>query len=791
MAGVLILVCPEGGHARATMSLTTALPNEMHTLRLVTSRNWIDLSIGTAIYLDDIRAKTRLEPGEHFLSFIPGMSPYIVTVERNREGKAAIIEMEAVGAVGDMTLTTPYTEDQLRDLRLAQIGDVRWVWVRGVAPHAVVRRGNNSWSFQAWRADDGPFLPENLDAVTVTPDGRHGEVNLEFSEDVLDEGHVGALWRIAHQGQVADATLNSADSFTESIRVVGVEDDRKFPVVITGTFSGTLTLQRSFGAPDDWRDWKTYTAAGSTIEDDGFDNQIVYYRIGFKAGQYTSGSAVCALTFAIGETVGVVRIVEVFDAQNALADVIETLGATTATRTWSEGAWSTLRGWPEAGVLADGRLQLVRGTDFFASGPDDFIAFSTGSEDDDGIARVMALQNVAPPEWIKHIGRTLVGTQGSEPQIRSSAFDEPITPANMTLRELSNVGSANIDAVVYNGQVVFVDRTGMNLFALTYDPDTTSFTPLHLNRLHEDIAGAGGFLDMALQAKPSPRFWLPCADGQMVVLTFEPAEQVVSFARIITSLTTDGDDDIRLAARDKFESVCSIPSGGREDWVHALVRREIDGEVIRCHERFEPLKWWDGRSPTAAERAAACRVHCGVFYDGAAARFISGLDHLLGETVAVWGDGADVGEFEVETLGAEAGALAGEIGVDLGAGIEVETAWIGLPYTGRRKSTRLPYGAQIGSAVGEVERFDHIAALIYKTQPGSLHFGWAFDDMKRLADLRYGFSMDGAPDLFTGVSKFALNSGHLRDPRLCIEMVGAGPAAVLGIVLQGEAHENL
>jgi hypothetical protein len=64
---------------------------------------------------------------------------------------------------------------------------------------------------------------------------------------------------------------------------------------ITGTFVGTVTVQRAAGTiaksaiqATDWFDDSTYTAGASMTGVEGYHH---WYRATFKTGEYTSGSA--------------------------------------------------------------------------------------------------------------------------------------------------------------------------------------------------------------------------------------------------------------------------------------------------------------------------------------------------------------------------------------------------------------------------------------------------------------------------------------------------------------------
>tara|TARA_R110000744_G_scaffold179186_1_gene298177 strand:+ start:48 stop:353 length:306 start_codon:yes stop_codon:yes gene_type:complete len=84
------------------------------------------------------------------------------------------------------------------------------------------------------------------------------------------------------------ASLTAQNTFTDWIY-----STKDFNLSISGTFAGTITVQRSFdpaNADTTARDVDTFTAP---IETYGFEpSGVAIYRAGFKTGQYTSGTAV-------------------------------------------------------------------------------------------------------------------------------------------------------------------------------------------------------------------------------------------------------------------------------------------------------------------------------------------------------------------------------------------------------------------------------------------------------------------------------------------------------------------
>ena len=85
---------------------------------------------------------------------------------------------------------------------------------------------------------------------------------------------------------IASANIAAQNTFTTPVRLEGYLN-----VSISGTFSATVTVQRSIDNAT-WVDVDTWTAP---TEDYGFEPELMWYRIGVKTGQYTSGTAVVRL----------------------------------------------------------------------------------------------------------------------------------------------------------------------------------------------------------------------------------------------------------------------------------------------------------------------------------------------------------------------------------------------------------------------------------------------------------------------------------------------------------------
>ena len=83
--------------------------------------------------------------------------------------------------------------------------------------------------------------------------------------------------------------INSDNLFTDSVELSG-----HFNVSISGTWSGILTVRRSFDAGNTWFDVKTFT---TNAQEYGFEPEAgVFYCIGSKVGEFTSGATTVRLS---------------------------------------------------------------------------------------------------------------------------------------------------------------------------------------------------------------------------------------------------------------------------------------------------------------------------------------------------------------------------------------------------------------------------------------------------------------------------------------------------------------
>lgn len=534
-----------------------------HAVHISVARGPVLLSVGSSIAGDDYIRETELGTGEHSLAFTPSSTFYVTLF--SRLDRIVLVDSATIESAGAMSVTTPWLTADLRRIRWDQSADVLFVACKGYQQRRIERRAARSWSVVLYQPTDGPFRAENVGPITITPSGLTGNITLAASQPLFKSTQVGALFRLTSEGQAVSEDVTAEDVFSDEIRVTNVGESRRFTITRAGTWSATVTLQRSIGEVGLWEDVEQYTTNDSITYADELDNQIVYYRIGVKTGDFTSGTAELALFYPLGSITGVVRVTAFTNSTTVSAEVLSELGGTEATDVWSEGAWSDYRGWPTTVVLAEGRLWWMGKNGVVGSISDAYESFDQDFEGDAGpINRTIGSGPVDDIQWAAAVRRLLVGAEGAEMTLRSSALDEPLTPTNFNIKDVSSQGSAEVPAVKVDNRVIFVQRSGTRVYELGYALDSGDYDIGDLTAIVPEI-GSPGIVAIAIQRQPDTRLHCLRADGTVALAVIDRKEEVLAWEEI----ETDGE----------IEDIVILPGVG-EDVVYYVVNRALGSSGV-------------------------------------------------------------------------------------------------------------------------------------------------------------------------------------------------------------------
>lgn len=221
--------------------------------------------------------------------------------------------------------------------------------------------------------------------------------------------------------------------------------------------------------------------------------------------------------------------------------------ATGATLDWALGLFSDTDG-PRAVRFHDGRLWYA-GTRMspdviVGSVSDDYDNFDRGTnfgstptigEDDKAIVRRVQGGRLQTVLWMASMSNYLIiGSAGGE--FRLFASDNGVmTPTNTVVRSATTRGSAYLNPIQTDSQILFTHQSKREFFELKYDVVKDNFASRNLLLLGEDIPdidenGLGGLLRSTFQETPDRTVWLVHGDGSLVSLTYEPDQKVIAAA---------------------------------------------------------------------------------------------------------------------------------------------------------------------------------------------------------------------------------------------------------------------
>ena len=776
--GVLTLQTPDRGAttlAKRSDTVSGDDQNTEHAIEVTVERGPVKFRCGSSDGGDEYIAETELKTGFHSIAFTPVSGTYYIQLSAESEARRIVSDV-SIATPGVMELETSWAAADLFKLRYSQSGDVIFVTSSDQAyqPMRIERRAQTSWSFTHYEFSDGPFRGKTAD-LTLTPDARTGNGTLTASAPFFKPGHVGSVFRITHQQTIVGASLSGPDRYTDTIRVSGNsrydidsdgnnDDTRERDVVIsiTGTWTGRIGLQISEDDGETWRRVEFYTANQSITRTPGAANTVVLCRLGFNSDDYISGTAIITATYSGGGGGdGYVLITGINSTTSADYEVMSRIHADEVANDWSEGQFSTLRGWPSAVALFEGRLWWGGADKLFGSVSDGFESFDLEEAGDSGpVIRSVATGAVNAVNWILGLARLCIGTSGAEPVGRSSSFDEPMTPSNFSIKDASTQGSADVQAIKIDRSAVFVQRSGKRAYDLSYTIDAQDYSSSEISRFHPTVLGAGVKL-LAVQRQPDTRIWFVLKDGTCAMLTYERSEDVLSWF----TFETDG----------LIEDVAVLPNVEDDD-VFMVVARSVNGATRRYVERLA----YDTQAQGGIHNYMADSY---VTRTLAASDTVTGLSHLEGAQVVVWAAGHAVMDGdEPATFTVSAGQITLPEPVS-------GTVVAGLAYDWQWRSAKLAYGVRDGAPLSRRKTLRDVAPILYKTHIRGIRAGQTFDAMDYLPLSVQGETLGANVMLETyDAQSYCIPGTWDTDTRLCLAGQAPLPCTVLSLSLTMEAN---
>ena len=459
-------------------------------------------------------------------------------------------------------------------------------------------------------------------------------------------------------------------------------------------------------------------------------------------------------------------------------DIKRTMNTTTAETKWRLGSWSGTTGYPAGGTFFEQRLFSFRTTtepqNFWGSNSSDFENMAPDSdptagsfdgtvEDDDAIDWIVTAEDVNSIQWMSAGEATMqIGTLGGE--WVPTSVGAILTPSDIAVHRSTKKGSAAIQPLRVGRSILFVQRAKRKIWELSFSFEANGLEAQDMTRLAYHVS-RGGISDMAYQQEPGSVVWCVRADGVMPTMTYRRDEDVVGWSRQIIGGSFGSGDAV-------VESVAVIPGANgagqiqdssSRDEVWMIVKRTINGATVRYVEVLER------DFETGETQADAYYSDSIVTYNSASTSTITGLDHLEGETVKIWADGAVQPDKTV---------ASGSVTLDDAASV----VQIGLGYYHTFQSLKHEGGSGSGTAVGRTQRITGLTFVVLNSH--TIKFGPDVDNLIEIDFREVSDAVDAASPLYTGDFFHEMEADWLIDSRIVIKSDAPSPFTILEIILE-------
>ena len=642
-------------------------------------------------------------------------------------------------------LVSPFTMDDLWNselecckLQFVQNGDILYL-LHPKYMKKLVRLSNNNWELQDWSLKGGPWEAVNVSDVRITSSASTGNVTLSADGNVFSEEDVGRLIRLT---LVNDNTKAWQANESVSANDIWTSDGHYYKAINAGTTGNVKPVHTEGTRSDGTINWEYLHSGYGTAE----------------VTAYTSNTQVSAT-------------------------VIDRMPDGISTSHWEKGLIIPGKNCPMSGCFFKNRFWLLVDTDSglqaVGSCSGDFNNFA-----DKEFGEVTAESAISIPvnskeynlgRWIASGDALFVGTSSGEFSIDAANSNQAMAADNVTIKQISSIGSKPIMPITINGHIMFVDRFGVSVRDLVYSYERDGYDPMDASILGKHLLKSG-IVAWDWQDVPNKLLWLVMGDGRVVVFTFDAQQQVAAFSQHWLS--------------GPVESLAVIPSPDeRRDDVWVIVKRKIGNTIKRYVEwidegtkteysdEIEAIVDYEDRKEAEEDfvRDNAFFVDSGLIYNrvaGDTQTTLSGLGHLAGCEVAIAANGQ---ERPHQVVSAEGSITIKETDTKVVVGLPVQSVL----------NPQIVYlGSDNGHGMAEVQRIDHLNLMLYRSGGGQ-----AGSKQSDLIDILYhsGNEIFGKDvRLFTGTVSVQWPAGTslLKESGANIQIVNSSiyPMHILAVV---------
>lgn len=681
-------------------------------------------------------------------------------------------------------IATPYTEAEVFQVQFREINAIMYLVHPNHAPRKLTRVSATVFTLAvvAWKYP--PLTDENVDAAsTMTLGATTGATTLTSSVAVFNAAMADAYFEVRHLRDSVTDKLDISQAAGGPYVGTVIEVIGDWVLTTTERWNGTLQLLRSIDggatytvarelkAASDQNFSISGTEAAPAIGQPRVKLKLSYTPAGDPYGtppwvgtvptSYVKANAI--LQIADAYIAGLVKCTGYVSPTVMNVTVLLTAWSTAATSLWSESEFDGSRGYPRTVGLYEQRVffggTATRLNTVWGSVAADFENFRYSDLDDGAVAYQPAAAQQNALQWMLGLIHLIVGTAGEEMMVGSGNTDEALTPANVTIRTPSSIGSESIGAILVGKAVLFLQRQGKrirefiegNPYLPSSWPDPEDVT------LFAEHITSPGVAQMDSIRLPDAQVFAVIKDGTIGVMAYDRSQNVKAWARYVT--------------QGNFESVATV-YGTPSDVVFVVVKRVINGATVRYVEAFTAEVADKQNGIYGMDAAMTVTMTPGVTVPVGA--------YLEGATVAVVGDGQMMGD-----------PANGTGLVVTGGNITLPRACtnirVGLPYYGTLKPMKLDTMLANGTSQGRPRRITELAVRFLNS------LGCRYGNANQMYELDFRDTVDAldqSPPLFTGDKPVSFDGSNDLLADIVVEQRQPFPMTVLGLFAEYDVFGN-
>ena len=666
-------------------------------------------------------------------------------------------------------LTVPYLDYHLDDLYYVQSADVLYIFHPQFPPKKISRISNASWTITDFAESDGPYEPQNIGAVTLTPSATTGTgINITASAATFDTSSAGAneigrLIRIKHTTTWGYAKITAVTSSTVVVANV---------ISAFGATTAVTIWRLGLWRPGNYPTCATFHedrlfTAGCASRPQQIDGSVVGDYENFKP---TAADSVVTATNAVSFTL---NSTDVNVIQWITSDEKGLLVGTTSNE-WTVRAASSNE------ALTAVNIQAKRGSAY-------------------GSKKVQPMQVGKSALFVQRAGRKVRDMRYYYDVDGFRAADITFISEHITLGGIKQLALQKEPQ-----QIIWAVREDGALLGMSYERE---FETVKVGWHRHQI---GGVSDIAgIPAKVKSIAVIPSADGLrdelwMVVQRYIDGEKIYQ-VEYMTRLFEEQEQedaffvDCGLTYNSPlptntftFGATTLVNTGDPHGWVDGN-RVRFDnvpgsdgaGEAMPLNGNVYEIDVQSPNTFTIKTLAGANVDSTGWVYsfDGTNAgeirklvSTVGGLSHLEGQTVEVYADGSPQSAKVV---------TGGSITLTSAAAV----ISVGFGYTSEGQMLRQEAGATEGTALGKTRRTNRVGFYFHRTV--GIEIGMDLNEpMNPIIFRKSNDMMNEATDLYSGIYSGTMDAPYDFENQICWRQTRPVPGTILSIMPQMMLQER-